>query len=67
MYESRGSEEWADQLRVGADLVQKRRFETNESKGGKGMGGQFLQGAMAGLRMLAPIAAKALIPIGLPF
>ena len=67
MYESRGSEEWADQLRVGADLVQKRRFETNESKGGKGMGGQFLQGAMAGLRRLAPSAAKALIPIGLPF
>ena len=67
IYESRGSEDWADQLRVGANLVQNRRFETNESKGGRGMGGQFLHGAMAGLRMLAPIAAKALIPIGLPF
>ena len=67
IYESRGSEDWADQLRVGANLVQNRRFETNESKGGRGMGGQFLQGAMAGLRMLALIAAKALIPIGLTF
>ena len=26
-----------------------------------------LQGAMAGLRMLAPIAAKALVPMGLGF
>ena len=67
IYESRGSEDWADQLRVGANLVQNHRFEKNESKEGRGMGDQFLHGAMAGLRMLAPIAAKALIPIGLPF
>ena len=44
--------------------LNKRRFASDATDEGKGMGGQFLQGAMAGLRMLAPIAAKALIPLG---
>ena len=47
--------------------MSKRRFEIDAPNEGNGMGGQFLQGAMASLRMLAPIAAKALVPLGLGF
>ena len=67
LYQAKGSQEWANQLIAAADSVNKRRFESDAPNEGKGMGGQFLQGAMAGLRMLAPIAAKALVPLGLGF
>ena len=65
LYQKLGNEDWANQLTVAADSVHKRRFESNPSKEGKGLGAQFIQGAMTGLRMLAPIAAKALVPLGL--
>lgn len=67
LYQARGSQEWANQLTAAADSVSKRRFESDTPNEGKGMGGQFMQGAMASLRMLAPIAAKALVPLGLGF
>jgi hypothetical protein len=67
LYQARGSQEWANQLTAAADSVSKRRFESDTPNEGKGMGGQFLEGTMAGLRMLAPIAAKALVPLGLGF
>ena len=67
LYQAKGSQNWANQLRSAADSVSKRRFESDTPNEGKGMGGQFLQGAMASLRMLAPIAAKALVPLGLGF
>ena len=67
LYQAQGSEDWANQLTATAKSVNRRRFESNASNEGKGMGGQLLQGAMAGLRMLAPIAAKALVPMGLGF
>ena len=66
-YQAKRSQNWANQLRSAADSVSKRRFESDTPNEGKGMGGQFLQGAMASLRMLAPIAAKALVPLGLGF
>lgn len=67
LYRAQGSKDWASQLTAAAESVNKRRFERNAANEGKGMGGQLLQGAMAGLRMLAPIAAKALVPMGLGF
>ena len=67
LYQAKGSQDWANQLMAAADSVNKRRFESDAPNEGKGVGGQFLEGAMAGLRMLAPIAAKALIPLGLGF
>lgn len=67
LFQANGSQEWANQLKSAADSLNKRRFASDATDEGKGMGGQFLQGAMAGLRMLAPIAAKALIPLGLGF
>ena len=67
MYQAKGSQDWANQLTAAADSINKRRFESNTPNEGKGMGSQFLQGAMTSLRMLAPIAAKALVPLGLGF
>ena len=65
LYQKLGSEDWAKQLKVAANSVHKRRHTSNPSKEGKGLGGQVLQGTMTGFRMLAPIAVKALAPLGL--
>ncbi|WP_415409177.1 pentapeptide repeat-containing protein [Synechococcus sp. A10-1-5-9] len=67
LYQRLGAGAWATKLTSAADSVSKRRFEIDAPNEGNGMGGQFLQGAMASLRMLAPIAAKALVPLGLGF
>ena len=65
LYEQQGSHEWAEQLQDAADAVSQRRFKNESVNEGKGMGSQLLEGTITGLRMIAPIAAKALIPLGL--
>ena len=65
LYQKLESEDWSKQLKVAANSVHKRRHTSNPSKEGKGLGGQVLQGTMTGFRMLAPIAVKALAPLGL--
>jgi len=65
LYQKLGSEDWAKQLIAAADSVDKRQYASSPSKEGKGLGGQVLQGAMTAFRMLAPVAGKALAPLGL--
>lgn len=67
LYESEGNTNWASQLQDAAISVSKRRFEDGSTNEGKAIGSQLLQGTITGLRMIAPIAAKALIPFGLGF
>ena len=65
IYQTRGAKEWALELTIAAENIQKRRFKDNSPHEGDGIGGKLLQGTINGMRMLAPIAAKALIPLGL--
>ena len=67
LYEEQGNHEWAEQLEKAANAVIERRSKDKPSKTGAGMGIKLLEGAITGLRMIAPIASKALIPIGLNF
>ena len=67
IYRIRESEALATQLKIAAESIQKRRFESNAPNEGKGLGGQLLQSGMNTARFLAPIAAKAFIPLGLGF
>ena len=67
LYATQGSLAWAEQLREVAHSVSQRRFEETSTNEGKGLGGQLLQSTISGLRLIAPIAAKALIPMGLGF
>ena len=67
LYEEQGNREWAEQLEKAANAVRVRRFEDKIVNEGAGVGIQLLEGAITGLRMIAPIAAKALIPLGLSF
>ena len=67
LYEEQGNREWAEQLEKAANAVRGRRFEDKTANEGTGMGIQLLEGAITGLRSIAPIAAKALIPLGLGF
>ena len=64
LYKEQGNIEWAEQLQETADKVSQRRFNENVKNEGKGMGSQILQGTITGLKMIAPIAAKALMPLG---
>ena len=67
LYNAQGSTDWARQLTDAAKSVSQRRFQDLSAKEGKGIGGQLLQNTISGLRMIAPIAAKALIPFGVGF
>ena len=67
IYEKNGQANWAIQLRKAAKSISGRRLKEQAPGEGKGLGIQLLNNTLAGLRMLAPIAAKALIPIGLGF
>ena len=67
IYEIQGAEELATQLKVAAESLQKRRFEAKAPNAGNGLGGQLLQGGMNTARFLAPIAARALVSLGLGF
>jgi len=65
LYEQQGADAWADQLNNAADSISTRRFQPTEQKAGNGFGNQLLEGTINGFKMLAPLAAKALIPLGL--
>ena len=65
IYSGQGADLWVTQLRAAADSINKRRFESTETKEGNGIGTQLIQGTVAGLTTLIPLAAKALIPLGL--
>ncbi len=67
IYEKEGQATWAVQLRKAAESIQGRRLKEQSPNEGNGLGIQLLNNTIAGLRMLAPIAAKALIPLGLGF
>ena len=67
LYDAQGSKEWAKQLKEAADSVSQRRFKNQSPNEGQGIGGQLLEGTINGLKMLSPIALKALIPLGLGF
>ncbi|QNI56665.1 pentapeptide repeats family protein [Synechococcus sp. BIOS-E4-1] len=67
IYEKEGQATWAMQLRKAAESIQGRRLKEQSPNEGNGLGIQLLSNTIAGLRMLAPIAAKALIPMGLGF
>ena len=65
LYQQQGSSAWADQLKAAADAIGQRRYEDNAAGEGSGIGSQLLGGAISGLRMIAPLAAKAFMPFGL--
>lgn len=67
LFEKQGAEDWAEQLNQAADSIGSRRYQQNKQHSGTGVGNQLLQGTISSLRLLAPLAAKALIPLGLGF
>ena len=65
LYQQQGNATWAEQLKAAADAIGQRRYEDNATEEGSGIGSQLLGGAISGLRMIAPLAAKAFMPFGL--
>ena len=67
IYRKKGKTDWGDQLTEAADQVAKNNNKIKTKKQSDGLGGRVLRGAISGLQMLAPIAAKAMLPIGINF
>lgn len=65
LFQQRGDAAVSEQLQKAAVAVQKRRTEHTENPSGNGWGGQILSGMAAAAQVLAPLAMKALIPMGL--
>jgi tetratricopeptide (TPR) repeat protein len=62
LYRARGEDIEAKQLETAANqLTQPEK----KPRGGNGMGSQMLGGALAAFKLLAPIAAKAFVPMGI--
>lgn len=62
LYRLRGGEAEANQLETAATQLTQ---PTKKANGGNGMGGQILSGALATFQLLAPLAAKAFLPMGI--
>ncbi len=65
LFQQAGNPAIAEQLQKAAVAVQKRRTERTDQPSGNGWGGQILSGMAGAAQVLAPLAMKALIPLGL--
>ncbi len=65
LFQQAGAPAIAEQLEKAAFAVQKRRTERTDQPSGNGWGGQILSGVAGAAQVLAPLAMKALIPLGL--
>ncbi|MEJ6827772.1 MAG: pentapeptide repeat-containing protein [Synechococcus sp. ArSW.bin.68] len=65
LYAQSGQKKVVEQLQTAADGVQNRRTKGSQSPSGNGWGGQILNGITSLAQTLAPLAMKALIPMGL--
>ena len=66
LFERQGNTAWAKQLRDAARSIEQRQVQDAAAEpDGSGLGHQLIEATMASLRLIAPIAAKALIPMGL--
>ena len=65
LFKKGGNQKVAKQLQTADELVQTRRTKTHKRPAGKGWGGLLLGGFTATAQALAPLAMKALIPLGI--
>ena len=65
LYQATGQSDWSVQLKESAASIERRREETSTTMSGNGIGSSLIGGAMQGLRMLIPLAAKAFMPLSL--
>jgi len=62
LYRLRGEDQPAQELEQAANAL---RQPEQRPRGGNGMGSQMLGGALTAIKLLAPLAAKAFIPMGI--
>lgn len=67
LYAQQGDQEISTQLMNAAQEVSQRRLKRTDSSKGNGWGGQVLSGLTSMAQALAPLAIKALVPIGMGF
>ena len=67
IFAEKGQRQTEQQLNNAATAVANRRFRSNKRQNNNGWGGQILSGMAAAAQALAPLATKALIPLGIGF
>ena len=67
IYKRNGNFTFEKELVKAAIAVQKRRLNTSKKPAGNGIGSQILGGMSSAIQALAPLAVKALIPMGIGF
>lgn len=65
LYQATDRPDWSMQLRESATALTHRRGDTPATRSGNGIGSTFVEGALQGLRILLPLAAKAFAPLSL--
>lgn len=67
LLQQNGNQAWAEQLQAAANNVSQRRHHQDSPPASNGIGSGFLSGMLGTMRMLAPLAIKALAPMGMGF
>ena len=67
LFDQSGQKQWADQLRLAASNISRRRHKQDLPEKTNGWGGTFLDGLIGTAGIIAPIAMKALAPMGIGF
>ena len=67
LFDQSGQRQWAEQLRLAAANISQRRHTQDLPEKTNGWGGTFLDGLIGTAGLIAPIALKALAPMGIGF
>lgn len=67
LYRQQGNVGLVQQLEVAAKTIQEQSSDIPRARSGNGLGSQILGGMVSAVQNLAPLAMKALIPLGLGF
>ena len=67
LYQQSGNIDLVKQLEVAAQAIQAQSSDMPKTPSGNGLGSQVLGGMVSAVQTLAPLAVKALIPLGLGF
>ena len=67
LFDQSGQRQWAEQLRLAAANISQRRHKQDPAENTNGWGGTFLDGLIGTAGLIAPIALKALAPMGIGF
>ena len=65
IYQKNGQNSWSNQLTEAAQYVLQDNKEAQTKKDSNGLGSKIIRGTISSIKILAPLAAKVMLPIGI--